>query len=296
MMKNIVQVFQLRGRPGVSFSHVCLSGKRHGRSLLIRRLSSYRGLIPGNAIYPTSTYNTQDRHKMSKDSNQAESTGFQPLSHFISVYKPRDPAKGQLVILATWVGSTAKNIARYTFLYKKVAPSAKILLIRGLMENSLAHYPIPRTNIRPAIDPIAQVLKECGYSINNLDAHHGATRSSINPRILLHIFSNGGANNVLQHLQVWQSETGRPLPLSGLVIDSALAIGGAKQNYRGFQQNIPSAPLYNVFGPIAASYASPGLRIIYSTGQIPKTRNCDASMYLQRNTHTFQRPGERLER
>lgn len=207
---------------------------------------------------------------MSKKSKKAESTGFRPLSRSISIYEPREPAKGQLIILATWLGGTAKHIAKYTSLYKTVAPNAKILLIQGPLISFLAPYPIQRSNIAPAIDPIAQVLKECGYSATHSDSHQGATHSSKKPHILLHVFSNGGANNFLQLLHVWKSETGRPLPLSGLVIDSALAVGGPKQNYRGFQQSIPDGPMFKFFGPIAASYALLVLETSVALGRYPR--------------------------
>lgn len=81
--------------------------------------------------------------------------------------------------------------------------------------------------------------------------HHSSTIA----RIHLHIFSNGGANRVLQLLRVWKSTIGKPLPLSGLIIDSVLAIGGVKQNLQGFQQSIPNTPLFKVLRVIAASYA-----------------------------------------
>ncbi|KAF2470887.1 cytochrome P450 [Lindgomyces ingoldianus] len=207
---------------------------------------------------------------MSRDSKKAEIVGFRPLSRSISLYEPREPAKGQLIILATWLGGTAKHIAKYTTLYKTLAPSAKILLIQGPIDSFLAPYPIQRRNIRPAIDPIAQVVKECGHSVNTLDTRHDATHSLTSPHILLHIFSNGGANNILQLLQVWKSEIGSPLPLSGLVIDSALAVGGYKQNYRGFQQSIPNGLILRLLGPVAASYALLVLETSIALGRYPR--------------------------
>jgi hypothetical protein len=94
--------------------------------------------------------------------------------------------------------------------------------------------------------------------------------SQTKPRILLHIFSNGGANNILQLLHVWKSEIGSPLPLSGLVIDSALAVGGPKQNYRGFHQSIPNGPLFKLFGPVVVSYALLVLESSIALGRYPR--------------------------
>ncbi|KAH7130057.1 hypothetical protein B0J11DRAFT_243441 [Dendryphion nanum] len=207
---------------------------------------------------------------MSKKSNNTEKTGFRALSRSIFLYEPHEPAKGQLVILATWLGGTAKHIAKYTSIYKAIAPKARILLILGPLDGFLSPYPIQRRNIRPAIEPIVQVLKECEYSANTHDTSHGPTHSPTRPHILLHMFSNGGASNILQLLRVWKSEIGSPLPLSGLVIDSALAVGGPKQNYRGFQQSIPNGPIFRLFGPVAASYALLVLETSIALGRYPR--------------------------
>lgn len=207
---------------------------------------------------------------MSRESGKAQSTGFRLLSRSISLYEPGEPAKGQLIILATWLGGTAKHIAKYISLYKSLAPKAKILLIQAPMGSFLAPYPIQRRNIRPAIGPIAQVLQECGYSAKSSSKHHDSTHSVSGPQILLHIFSNGGANNVQQLLQVWKSEIGSPLPLSGLIIDSALAVGGCRQNFRGFQQSIPNGLMFRLVGPVAASYALLVLEISIALGRYPR--------------------------
>lgn len=172
---------------------------------------------------------------------------FRTQSRFISISEPENAAEGQLVILATWLGGKAKHIAKYVNLYKRLAPNARILLIKGPVDGYLWPYRIQRRYIRPAIAPIAEVLKASKY--NDRDGHDTA-QTEARPHILLHIFSNGGANNVLQLLQVWKLEMGIPLPLSGLIIDSALAAGGYKQNYRAFQQSIPNHPILKLLSPI----------------------------------------------
>jgi hypothetical protein len=206
---------------------------------------------------------------MPREAKEADSTGFWSLSRSIFLYEPREYVNGQLVILATWLGGAAKHIAKYTSLYKALAPSAKILLIQAPMDSFLAPYPIQRRNIRPAIDPIAQVLRECrGVQTSGKDRE--ATDYLASPHILLHIFSNGGANNINQLLQVWKSEIGSPLPLYGLIIDSALAVGGCRQNYRGFQQSLPNGLTFRLLGPVAASYALLVLETSIALGRYPR--------------------------
>jgi hypothetical protein len=188
---------------------------------------------------------------------------YRRLSRSISIHEPREPAAGQLIILATWLGATTKHVAKYTSLYESIAPNAKLLLIQAPMDSFLLPYSIQEMNIRPALDPIAQLLEECATK-------QGPQQLSTNPRILLHVFSNGGANNVLSLLRVWRSTTGKALPLSGLIIDSALAIGGVKQNFQGFQQSIPSGLMFKVIGPIAATYALLVLETSIALGRYPR--------------------------
>jgi len=169
---------------------------------------------------------------MSNVSDPSRTLEFRPLGRFVSIYEPKDAAEGQLVILATWLGSKTQHIAKYVTLYKRLAPNAKILLIRASVDGFLWPYSIQKRNIRPALDPIAGVLKECG---DNNDDVVGNPLTKARPHILLQIFSNGGANNVLKLLHVWKSEMGIPLPISGLIIDSAIGAGGYKQNSHAFQ-------------------------------------------------------------
>jgi hypothetical protein len=87
---------------------------------------------------------------------------------------------------------------------------------------------------------------------------------------LLHIFSNGGANNVLQLLQVWNSEMNIPLPLCGLIIDSALGVGGYKQNYRGFQQSLANNLILKILTPIPSICALLVLEASIALGRYPR--------------------------
>jgi hypothetical protein len=188
---------------------------------------------------------------------------YRSLSRSISIHEPRESVTGQLIIIATWLGATTKHIVKYAALYEVIAPNAKILLIQAPMDSFLLPYPIQEINIRPAVDPIVQLLEECA---NEQGPHHPVTE----PRILLHVFSNGGANRVLQLLRVWKSTVGMALPLTGLVIDSALAVGGPIQNFRGFQQSLPSSPIYKTIGPIAACYALLVLETSIALGRYPR--------------------------
>lgn len=200
---------------------------------------------------------------MAKLSDSKTEPDFKSLSSSILLHTPQNPAPGQLIILATWMGGQPKHIAKYTALYKRLTPNARILLIKGTLESMLYPYPIQRRNIRPAIPPILDVLDECGYKSTN-------TTPETAPRILLHVFSNGGANSISQLLRVWREETDAPLPLSGLIIDSALAVGGFHQNYHGFLRSLPSNFIFKIIGPPALLFALFVLETSIALGRYPR--------------------------
>jgi hypothetical protein len=195
--------------------------------------------------------------------DSAAAPDFQRLSSSILLHTPLNPAKGQLVILATWMSGAAKHIAKYTTLYKRLAPNAKILLIKGTFENMLYPHSIQRRNFKPAVAPILNLLKECGYITPS-------TPPETPPRILLHVFSNGGANSVSQLLRLLQQELHAPLPLTGLVIDSALAVGGYDHNYHALLRSLPNNPIFKILGAPAVTFLLFVLENSIALGRYPR--------------------------
>jgi hypothetical protein len=210
---------------------------------------------------------------------------FKSLSSSILLHTPQNPATGQLVILATWMGGQPKHIAKYTALYIQLTPNARILLIKATLGSMLYPYPIQRRNIRPAIFPILDVLDECGYKSTN-------TAPKTTPCILLHVFSNGGANSISQLLRVWRQEMDAPLPLNGLIIDSALAVGGFHQNYHGFLRSLPSNFIFKIIGPPALLFALFVLETSIALGRYPRPEDMYRDTMLDENSMQVGARGE----
>ncbi|KAF2248089.1 indole-diterpene biosynthesis protein-like protein PaxU [Trematosphaeria pertusa] len=167
---------------------------------------------------------------------------FVPLGGSISLYTPSQPTKGRLVILATWLGAAEKHIAKYTTAYTRFIPDSRVLLIQGTMGNLFQHYSVQRRAIHPAVQAIRAVLDESS-------CEEDGSHTEIRPHILLHVFSNAGANSVANLLHVFHQELGAPLPLVGVICDSSLAKGGYKQNYNGFMRALPDGLLFKILGP-----------------------------------------------
>jgi hypothetical protein len=165
-------------------------------------------------------------------------SGFVKIGPRISLYSPLDPKTGQLIIVCTWLGAARKHIVKYTTAYQELAPEARILLIESDVQIITSSYKKQREATKSAVSVALDTLADCGYyeplgestRTGNLYHKHGSSSSSSTmnetpPRILLHMFSNGGTNSATQFLIVLQERLGQPLPIIGLLFDSCPAKG-----------------------------------------------------------------------
>jgi hypothetical protein len=158
-----------------------------------------------------------------------------------SVYTPSNPTAGQLIIVCTWLGAARKHIVKYTTAYQNLAPEARILLIESDVQIITSSYKKQREVIKPAVSVVLDTLAECGYyglpsekaltvePSNKLESKPSTSSSmtvtETSPKILLHMFSNGGTNSATQFLIVLHELLHQPLPLVGLLFDSCPAKG-----------------------------------------------------------------------
>lgn len=129
--------------------------------------------------------------------------GFEVLTNRIFFYHSSESVEGELVILCTWLGALPKHIKKYIHLYRQIAPNASILLIESDVYGFTSSYNHQRCAIQPAVPILLDMLK-----------------NSLNLKILLHAFSNGGANSATHLLRTTQRTYLSPVSLHGLVLDS----------------------------------------------------------------------------
>lgn len=139
--------------------------------------------------------------------------GFEHIGVRTWLYTPDKPAVGELVIICSWLGAMPKYIVKYTSLYQQIAPGARILLIESNIRILASPYLYQRAVIQPAVEVVRDSMLLAATSFQN----------PIRPRILLHTFSNGGANTATQLLLALRKQVHEPLPLAGLVLDSSPA-------------------------------------------------------------------------
>lgn len=192
---------------------------------------------------------------------------FLPLGPRISLYTPREPTKGQLVIISSWLGAAPKHIAKYTAVYQRIAPGARILLLESAVPILVSSYARQRAAIIPAVSAVLATLAECSYpsgmSDNNNTAdgqaiHDGdrsasrisSEKNNQTPKILLHMFSNGGTNTATQFLFELNERLRSPLPLSGMLYDSCPAKGTYWKDHRAMVYSLPKDIISRTLGNI----------------------------------------------
>jgi hypothetical protein len=160
---------------------------------------------------------------------------FLPLTPTISLYTPPQPSASHLVILCTWMGAADKHINKYTELHKQRIPTARILLLKSKVTSMIAPYTAQQAALEPATAPVLATLAE----------------TNAPPKVLLHVFSNGGINSATHLLTVLQRQTHKPLPLVGIICDSVPTGAGYWKTYNAFMHSFPSSlPVSVVAGAV----------------------------------------------
>ena len=101
-----------------------------------------------------------------------------------SLYTPPQPVDGQLVIICTWLGAKGKHIAKYTSLYQRIAPGARILLVESNVPILVSSYARQRSDIQPAASAVLDTLAECGHhdGRNDIGSHKEREATSASER------------------------------------------------------------------------------------------------------------------
>lgn len=167
--------------------------------------------------------------------------------HFAS--KPADADQPVLIVICTWLGgASAKRIQRYTVGYHRLWPLSTILLIRTTAaEYAFSGIKALRDKLRPARREIRRIMAAEHVS---LQASPGSPRC---PGMLLHMFSNGGANIATQLVASMNAVLtvvgeNEPLPWRQVVLDSCPGDLGVARTYNAASHSIPTShPLRPLF-------------------------------------------------
>jgi hypothetical protein len=170
------------------------------------------------------------------DRTMSEPLKFIHLNSIVSLFTPPSSAintNGDIgssnpttIIVCQWNGAHPKSrflasiYAKYHVLY----PNARILSIRSLPE----FFVTTSTSARLKLFPLVV----------------SALQEDTDRRVLVHLFSNGGAQTLVDLCHLWKEQAGAVLPVKAIVLDSAPGNPGAKEAWAAMAVGLPKGLLW----------------------------------------------------
>jgi hypothetical protein len=140
-----------------------------------------------------------------------------------------DEDEPELIVFCSWMGANPRHIRKYATYYGETYPNAVILIVTtSVIDLAVRPDSAHLNRIRPAIERIKRTLCE-------------ANATKRNPRILLHILSNGGSYTACRIADAFRKEVGSPLPVIGMILDSCPGRGNFKQSIAAISVNLPKS-------------------------------------------------------
>jgi hypothetical protein len=135
---------------------------------------------------------------------------------------PEDP---DLIIISTWMGAQPRYIAKYLSVYQTLYPGIEKILITNEPPDILYRSAdTQRKRLAPVLDIITATQQTAGDR---------------KARILLHLFSNGGSLQVVLLAKAYKAQHNVPLPVMGVIIDSAPGNDAYWPAFRAFTAGAP---------------------------------------------------------
>ncbi|KAI1131600.1 hypothetical protein F5Y10DRAFT_233170 [Nemania abortiva] len=188
------------------------------------------------------------------------------LDPFVSLYRPPEASSSssskstlqqpQLIIVASWTGARDVHIAKYLVKYQAMYPAAQILLLKSTMNHM----------IRPSL--IGHSMKHAASVVREVFQQTPVPLSS-GPRLLIHIFSNGGSSSIANLYEQYAAMAGRNeekrLPPHVTVFDScpgvysiSRAVAFLTVGLSSFQQLV-AAPIFYALAAVLSALMALGL-------------------------------------
>ena len=157
---------------------------------------------------------------------------FQKIGHNTYLYTSETfNAKSPLIILFSWNAAAAKHIAKYTASYPRLFPSSRILLIRCDTPDFFRSEPTYQKLLLPAYEVVKEHVQNGG-------------------EVLIHSFSNGGANQLVEFSKLWKKREVSVLPSRAQILDSSPGLGGYWKSHRAIYLGLPKTWFFRFFGSV----------------------------------------------
>jgi hypothetical protein len=170
-------------------------------------------------------------------SNSKKQTGMEHFSRLNSSVYIHNPTlniseQPRLILLVGWMDSPLRALGKYAIGYEKLYPSARIVVVTTTAVD--ATFRTHSANLE-RIAPILEAI----YSL------------PVDAKFLLHVFSNGGSWTSTLIAAEYRAKTGKALPLTAMILDSAPGRGTYTVTIRAFMVGLPKNLLAQIVGGIS---------------------------------------------
>ncbi|CAL5865989.1 uncharacterized protein PFLUO_LOCUS196 [Penicillium psychrofluorescens] len=151
---------------------------------------------------------------------------FARLAPSVYIQEPVDSPDAKdsqpVIFIAFWMNAPARALAKYVVEYRHLVPSARIIFVRSDSHDFFLRATGRAQQAR--LTPAADALR--------------ASASPQNP-VFLHMFSNGGLSSTTHMLKAYRAATGKPLPISSMILDSAPGTATIRIAMKAFSYVLP---------------------------------------------------------
>ncbi|KAH8815813.1 hypothetical protein F5884DRAFT_194989 [Xylogone sp. PMI_703] len=136
-----------------------------------------------------------------------------------------------VILLIAWLNALPRHISKYAAVYTKLYPNARIIAITTDTLNSIFHsQAVNLHRVAPVLDILYNLPPDA--------------------RILVHSFSNGGGTTLCLLAGAYLTKTGKPLPMTALVLDSAPGRARYAASVRAFTVGLPKNVIVKFLGEL----------------------------------------------
>jgi hypothetical protein len=132
------------------------------------------------------------------------------------------------------MGAAPKHISKYIAGYQKLYPRSPILMLTNTIMDIIQRT---RQSYKDKLRPAVRVIREAAVARET-------------PKILLHLFSNGGANLATSLAYFYRQKFDTPFPVSSMVLDSAPGVATYQRSIAAMSVGLPQFILFRLIGYI----------------------------------------------
>ncbi|KAH0431560.1 hypothetical protein CcaCcLH18_07043 [Colletotrichum camelliae] len=183
-------------------------------------------------------------------SSSSVSSTYSDLSSFsLNSINTRSPT---LILLTSWTGADPRHVAKYTKRYNEIYPNTTIMVITTVIHDLVFRSTKEKVaTLAPAVEFLQR---------------HISTQSK-RPTILLHAFSEGGANKAVCLARAYLGATGCRIPVGAFVFDSTPGKPRFSCNVAAFKRSLPRNKVVRAVGLPAGAVV---LGVVYGTYHVLK--------------------------